>query len=680
MSIAANNMIHPDNLSRECNDPLKIKQMWNMVVKNRRTDIINSGDVNENVYNSWLRSIKYGVSVSNVSEDRFLCRQKYIDHLDEYKHYLEFVKPFIYEFYESMGRSLYMINLYSKEGYHILRLGKEKALSYSDSLGIVKGLCFKEDVNGTCGFSLADILKKTVQIQGPEHYKEPFHEVIGCYSPIFNEKGVYIGVISVTNAKKTPNTHAVAMNFALSNAIGFLFRNHDILKSYEYIADNLRKYINNLPDSLVIVNSDGIIIDVNHKFIENIEAGNRDDVIGKHISTFTALGLIEAVDVVGNVTTLKGNSIEMILSTSTYYTDKERGFLILMKKTERIKNNIYTYFNKDNNTSMIGQDKNYIKCFELAYNCSKHNVPVLIEGESGTGKENLARYIHDQGIMKQGPFVSVNCSAIPKELFESIFFGYTEGAFTNARKGGNIGKIEMANGGTLFLDEIGDMPIDLQSKLLRVIEDKYIERIGMHGKIEINFRLIAATNKALQHEVENNNFRKDLYYRINTILIQLPPLRERRSDIEILANHYKELFMEKYKKHGIEIGRELMEFFTEYHWPGNIRELRNVLEYMVINNPLENMELTISGLPTYIKYVKNNAFAASIFQRTDEGDAANVPNDIRNLRCSEIDMIKHAISIYPNKSEAARRLGISRDKLYRKLREINGNATEEKRL
>jgi len=663
-----------DNIVRKLNvsdgslhgeyDMSNIKQMWHTVVKDRTVDVQNTGCVDDCVFDSWVRSVKYNVPVTKFSEDRFLNRQKYMNHLSDYKGYLDFIKPFLVEFYESMGPSLYMLNLYSKEGYHILRIGKETALSYSDNIGIVEGLCFKEDVNGTCGFSLADILKRTVQICGPEHYKEMLHDITGCYSPLFNEKGEYIGVISITNAKIRPNSQSVATNFALGSAISSLFRNNDILKSYKKVADNLRKYLNNLPDSLVVVNNKGIILDINQQFIDLIEAENKSDIIGKSITEFLVEELTEMVDAVVHISGIKGKNIEVIMSTSVYYIESERGYLVLIKKSEQIKK-IYNNLNQGKLLNMIGEDCRYIKCVEVAYNCSKHNIPVLIEGESGTGKENMAKYIHDNSEMKYGPFIPVNCSAIPKELFESIFFGYTEGAFTNARKGGSKGKFELANGGTLFLDEIGDMPIDLQAKLLRVVEDKYIEKIGMSGKIEVDFRLIVATNKVLKNEVDNNNFRKDLYYRINTILISLPPLRERNNDIELLIRHYKDICQVKYKKNSIEISDNLYKFFKEYNWPGNIRELRNILEYMIINNTQGDVNLDVCDMPAYIKQYKRDI--PGLYDKEE----VRVTVGITDLKTAEIDIIKKALLNNANKSHVARELGISRDKLYRKIREIN---------
>lgn len=653
-----------DGLLHDEYDMSNIKQMWRMVVKEKAVDVQNTGCVDDCVFDSWVRSVKCNVPVTNFSEARFLNKQKYMNHLSDYKGYLDFIKPFLIEFYESMGPSLYMLNLYSKEGYHILRIGKDTALSYSDNIGIVEGLCFKEDVNGTCGFSLADTLKRTVQICGPEHYKEILHDITGCYSPIFNEKGEYIGVISITNAKIKPNSQSVATNFALGSAISSLFRNNDILKSYKKVADNLRKYLNNLPDSLVVVNNKGIVLDVNQQFIDLVEAENKNDIVGKNITEFLVEELIEMVDAVVHISGIKGKNIEAIMSTSVYYIENERGYLVLIKKSEQIKN-IYKYFNQGKILNMIGEDSRYTRCVEVAYNCSKHNIPVLIEGESGTGKENMAKYIHDNSEMKYGPFIPVNCSAIPKELFESIFFGYTEGAFTNARKGGSKGKFELVNGGTLFLDEIGDMPIDLQAKLLRVVEDKYIEKIGMSGKIEVDFRLIVATNKVLKNEVENNNFRKDLYYRINTILISLPPLRDRNSDIELLINHYKDICQVKYKKNNIVISNNLYSFFKEYNWPGNIRELRNMLEYMIINNTQADVNLDVCDMPAYVKQCKKDI--SGICDKED----ARTQVGIMDLKAAEIEIIKKALMNNSNKSHVARELGISRDKLYRKIREIN---------
>ena len=232
---------------------------------------------------------------------------------------------------------------------------------------------------------------------------------------------------------------------------------------------------------------------------------------------------------------------------------------------------------------VIGKNEKFMKIVAYAKKIADSKSTVLITGESGTGKEVFAQAIHNYSIRKDEPFIAVNCGAIPRTLIESELFGYEDGAFTGAKKGGNAGKFEIAEGGTIFLDEIGEMPIDMQIKLLRVIEAGVITRIGSSIEIPIDVRIIAATNKNLKNEVENGNFRKDLYYRLNVLPIYLPPLRERREDIPEFINYYMEKTAEKLNKQAINISEEYMKYLIDYDWPGNVRELENVIE-LIINS------------------------------------------------------------------------------------------------
>ncbi|MGC9140360.1 sigma-54-dependent transcriptional regulator [Athalassotoga sp.] len=234
------------------------------------------------------------------------------------------------------------------------------------------------------------------------------------------------------------------------------------------------------------------------------------------------------------------------------------------------------------------------------------DLPIVILGESGTGKELIAHAIHDQSNRYLGPFVAVNVSAVPAELFESEFFGYDQGAFTGANSK-KIGKFEAANNGTLFLDEIGDMPIDHQAKLLRVLQDSKITKLGSVEEKNVNFRLISATNKPLDKMVEGKKFREDLYYRINVIRIEIPPLRERPEDVELLSNYYVEKYSEQMKKEVKFISQNVIDLLKAYNWPGNVRELQNVILRTVINASGEEIKIRdlpheISGNQTIIDY------------------------------------------------------------------------------
>ena len=231
---------------------------------------------------------------------------------------------------------------------------------------------------------------------------------------------------------------------------------------------------------------------------------------------------------------------------------------------------------------MVTRNINMLHIREMAEDIGKIDAAVMITGESGTGKEVIADIIHKSSRRREAPFVKVNCAAIPETLMESEFFGYEQGAFTGAGGNGKIGLFELADGGTLFLDEVGELSIPIQSKLLRVLQDKEVRRVGGEKSISVDIRIIAATNRDLKAEVAKGTFRKDLYYRLFVVPIALPPLRERKEDIELLTKHFLDIFNKQYNMKKT-IGPEAMEIMERYQWPGNVRELRNVVERLVVS-------------------------------------------------------------------------------------------------
>jgi sigma-54 dependent transcriptional regulator, acetoin dehydrogenase operon transcriptional activator AcoR len=299
---------------------------------------------------------------------------------------------------------------------------------------------------------------------------------------------------------------------------------------------------------------------------------------------------------------------------------------------------------------IITVSEKFMKTVEYSKKIADSKSTVLIMGESGTGKELFAQSIHNYSNRMDEPFIAVNCGAIPRELIESELFGYEEGAFTGAKKGGYAGKFEMADEGTIFLDEIGEMPLDMQTKLLRVIEEGTISRIGSTMTIKVNARIIGATNRDLAEEVKKGNFRKDLYYRLNVVPINLMPLRERREDITPLVKILMQRLSSKLGKHEVEIPEEYMKYLTNYDWPGNVRELENVLELMI------NTET----IPGYI--LSNNCASPDEYVEINED-------------CYRIDFVEkqHIIKVLSKLSNnitmAAKALGVSRCTLYRKMKE-----------
>lgn len=241
---------------------------------------------------------------------------------------------------------------------------------------------------------------------------------------------------------------------------------------------------------------------------------------------------------------------------------------------------------------IVGNDPALINLLDKLAQVAPFDTSVIIQGETGTGKERLAQCIHQLSDRSKGPMIKINCAVLPPNLIESELFGHEKGAFTGAIDR-RIGKFEQANNGTIFLDEIGEMPIDMQAKLLRVLQEREIERIGGKLPIKVNVRIIAATNKVLEKEVGEGRFRMDLFYRLNVFPLLLPPLRERKTDIAQLAIYFAERFCSKFKKAFIGITPQMMQALTEYHWPGNIRELENVIEQsVVLNNGKSGLELS----------------------------------------------------------------------------------------
>jgi PAS domain S-box-containing protein len=308
--------------------------------------------------------------------------------------------------------------------------------------------------------------------------------------------------------------------------------------------------------------------------------------------------------------------------------------------------------------NIVGQSPGMVELKKLALKASQINAPVLIMGESGTGKELFAHAIHYASDRRLYPFIRLNCAAIPKDLLESELFGYEAGAFTGAGAKGKPGKFELAHQGSIFLDEISDLPLEMQPKLLRVLEEKEMERVGGTRMTRSDFRLIAATHAKLESLVEQGTFRKDLYYRLNVLPLQIPPLRQRKEDITLISEHLIRKFQKEEGTKMVLISPEVMEIFQNYYWPGNVRELANILERILY---------TIDGdtvLPRHLPIILQSMGKES--PKFEETVLKRLREDV------EKEILLHTIRISKdNKNKAARMLGIHRTSLYKKMKKFN---------
>ncbi|WP_294180676.1 sigma-54-dependent Fis family transcriptional regulator [uncultured Clostridium sp.] len=307
-------------------------------------------------------------------------------------------------------------------------------------------------------------------------------------------------------------------------------------------------------------------------------------------------------------------------------------------------------------SNIIGKSKNFMNCLKLASIVAPTDATVLIEGESGTGKEVIVNAIVNASKKRKVPFVKINCSAIPESLFESELFGYSQGSFSGARKEGKIGKFEIANGGTIFLDEIGEMPLLMQAKLLRVLQSGEIQKIGSNSFDRVDVRIVVATNKDLEHMIEEGKFREDLYFRLNTFKIKVPPLRERGNDIVLLAKHFLRLYCKKYNKN-LTFSENVIKTFKKNKWHGNVRQLQSCVEYSVI--VCEKNIIEINNLPDEIRNSDMN--------KNDNLSKSDTLKDIiSNIEKKQI--INELRKTGGNRSDAMKKLGMCRRTFYRKLK------------
>jgi DNA-binding NtrC family response regulator len=312
--------------------------------------------------------------------------------------------------------------------------------------------------------------------------------------------------------------------------------------------------------------------------------------------------------------------------------------------------------------SFLGESVRLRAALKVARQVSRSTATVLVHGESGTGKELLARIIHDESDRARGPFVAVNCAAIPETLLESELFGHEKGAFTGAAQR-RVGRFERSSGGTLFLDEVGDMSPAMQAKILRALQEEEIERVGGDRPIPVDVRVIAATNRDLEAEVAAGRFREDLYYRLAVVVIHLPPLRERGDDVELLARHYLEHFARKHGRGVHELDEGALELLRSHPWPGNIRQLRNVVERALLM--AEGPVLLPEHLPNEVRLGVPRAGSAPAY---------GAEGELLPLRELEHRHIRRALALARgNLGATAELLGIHRNTLRQKLRRLNGD-------
>ncbi|CEP66579.1 RNA polymerase sigma factor 54 interaction domain [Moorella glycerini] len=649
--------------------------------------------VSPEIIDSWKRSRTYGLDPFQFKPRPVLAGLSWQNVLARKKPLLQVTDAYLERVISLLGENRWCIFLSDENGV-ILRVvsSKDRAMrKYNEKYQLIPGAVWTEMTGGTCANGLCIILNRPIQLWGPEHYTEPDWGLVTCSAAgIFDFPGNLIATLSLST-----DSYLRRYSESLSLVVSIACAIQNRLENMEEYIDYFSSLSEEQRQATIIINRQGIItctgIQVRNilkntlnKVPKELEGLSLGEVFSKRSLFDAVLQKGEKLDDVK----LKVGDRERSYIICSVWPLKDKlenitGCLVVLKEGERkryapsLKNlpedaTGAEYMAGDYEfEKIIGKSPKLLEAINIARRAACRGDGILLEGESGVGKEVFARCIHNLSC-PAGPFVAVNCAALPKSLIESELFGYEGGAFTGADRRGRPGKIELAHGGTLFLDEIGDMPLEIQPVLLRVLEEKRLMRVGGSRYIPVNFHLIAATNKDLQELTGKKEFRLDLYYRIAVFKIPIPPLRERGSDILELANHF---LKEIARKAGLPVpvlSKAAEARLLEYDWPGNVRQLENAMLYAI--TMCQNGMINVEDLPLEIQGGKEKIVAywkniEGMKTRRDDGAINTIVEKKKEL---EREIIAEALA-QTNYSvcKAAAMLGLSRSTLYRKIKEYN---------
>jgi len=640
-----------------------MQKTWNRYVEN---DVLDVQQLRPEVANSWQRCRNLNINPFHEADD-------YVNHLElrerlyRKQHLVKVARPFMDNLYNFVKGSGFQVVLTDEQGYLLEVLGDNDIVSRTRQVLLCPGGDWSESAKGTNAIGTAIVEKKPVQIYAWEHYCKPHHFLTCSASPIFDPEGEMIGILDISGDYRVANAHTLGMVVAAVNAVENQLRlqkaTDKLYMAYRYS----NALLENMSDGLISINNNGIITEINAKGGE-IFGVNPALAKGRHVEQIynaraTILQVLsEGVEYEDREIIIEKMG-KKIYSSASLLRDDTGGIIGAVAVFREINNrqpvkrptilhsHCYTFDDIVGDSPAIAAPKEWAKLAAASPST------VLINGESGTGKELFAQAIHNASPRRDRQFIALNCAALPENLIESELFGYEEGAFTGAKRGGQAGKFEIADGGTIFLDEIGDMSLNVQAKLLRVIQEKKVARIGSANERQIDIRIIAATHKDLNAEVEQGNFRQDLYYRLNVLEIHIPSLRERIEDLPILTKHLIDKIALKLEKKGIRIHEGFIRQIQLHNWPGNIRELENAIERAIIRAGVDGV-LTAELLDVYSP------------QPPKTGTTETKLSGIKSLKDAEKDIISEALAFYEgNIQKASAKLGIGRNTLYRKMKE-----------
>ncbi len=575
-------------------------------------------------------------------------------------------------------------------------VGDQTVREELEQQGLQIGVSWSEELLGSNALALALQESFPIHLEGAMHYQAALHILYSSAAPVHDFLGQAVGVLAVIGHHEHAHPHTLSMVTAAAQAISNQLQMQVWLSNANDLLSELKTILQTLPEGILLLRRDGVVSQMNTPagtmlgLTPTRVTGRRlrdvlplPTILAQALTTYQSLSDEELVfdTVHGRVTclcTLKPlnsyrpeTGLEGIVSSAGLVVPEPaaaNGFVMILRSIERVQKLVHRMTGARARltfANVVGESPALKEALRLARLAANSNSTVLLQGETGTGKEIFAQSIHNSSARADGPFVAINCAAIPRELINTELFGYEGGAFTGADRQGRPGKFEQAHGGTLFLDEIGDMPLDLQTSLLRAIETRTIVRIGGHRVIPCDVRIIVATHKDLREEARRGNFRSDLYYRLNVLAIKIPALRERVDDLPLLVRHFLQRQSHVLGR-SFTITPEAIAALRQYTWPGNVRELENMLEritYLMPKSSISVDDLPIDlqqSLDRPLQHEETEPQSTADFSRNgalkEQSVNAEVQAIISALQVSEGHMTR-----------AAALLGISRTTLWRKM-------------
>lgn len=641
--------------------------------------------VRSEVARSWRRCRDAGIDPRGPKTPVRIRGDELEAHLRRNRHYLEAAAPFMRFPEQAVRDSGFILVLTDANGVVLQLYGDEEVIARARANNYVPGCCRSEAVVGTNAIGMAIVEKKPVQLSGAEHYNIRHHSWTCASAPVFGPEGEFLGTVTLSGESNDAHQHTLGLVIAAADAIHNRLRERHLEAEKSRTDRVARTLLRWMSDPIVTINADGDIVYVN-KVAEALLGADESRLGGRKIGS--VLNSPRIAEIIGGrfddapfeaTWDLDGKGSRFVVRPHIIREEDGEaieGVILNLGRREaarpaRTNPNLIAPYTFDD---IIGEHPAVTRLIHLARTVANRSSRVLIHGETGTGKELLAQGIHNASERAGGPFVAVNCAAMPRELIESELFGYKEGAFTGARRGGQIGKFELADGGTLFLDEVGQLPLDMQGKLLRVLEDGVVTRLGDSTPMRVDVRVVAATNEDLYARSQAGTFRMDLYFRLCVVELALPALRDRGDDIELLAESTLRRLSVKMGPDGAALSREAMDCLRAYHWPGNIRELENILEMAVIlaDGPMIRPEHLAPRIRAAYDETPQPVPAPEEVAKAMA--PAMTGGEWATLKGMELDVIRQALQEHGcNISRVSRALGISRSTVYRKMREIGIN-------